>query len=59
MQKKTKNNNTSKYAILFTIFALIVYLIYVVFANDSDVNVEEMMKHINVGDVPFQVSYTQ
>lgn len=53
MQKKTKNNNTSKYAILITIFALIVYLIYVVFANDSDVNVEEMMKHINVGDVPF------
>lgn len=54
MQKKTKNNNnTSKYAILFTIFALIVYFIYVVFANDSDVNVEEMMRHINVGDVPF------
>ena len=53
MQKKTKNNNTSKYAILITIFAFIVYLIYVVFANDSDVNVEEMMKHINVGDVPF------
>lgn len=53
MQKKTKNNNTSKYAILITIFALIVYLIYVVFANDSNVNVEEMLKHINVGDVPF------
>lgn len=53
MQKKTKNNNTSKYAILFTIFVLIIYLIYVVFANDSDVNVDEMMKHINVGEVPF------
>lgn len=53
MQKKTKNNNTSKYAILFTIFALIVYLIYVAFSNDNDVNVEEMLKHINVGDVPF------
>jgi glucose uptake protein GlcU len=54
MQKnKTKNNNTSKYAILITVFVLIVYLIYVVFSNDSEVNVEEMLKHVNVGEVPF------
>ena len=53
MQKKTKNSNAPKYAILFTIFLVIIYLIYVVFLNDSDVNVEEMMKHINVGEVPF------
>lgn len=53
MQKKTKNNNSSKYAILFIIFVLIVYLIYVVFGNDNDVNVEEMLKHVKLGEVPF------
>ncbi len=53
MQKKTKNNNTSKYAILFTMFVLIVYLIYILFSNDSNVNIEEMLKHVNVGEVPF------
>ena len=53
MQKKTKNNNTSKYAILFIIFALMIYLIYTVFANDSDVNVEDMLKHVKLGEVPF------
>mgnify|MGYP006074999023 CR=1 FL=1 len=53
MQKKTKNNNTSKYAILFTMFVLIVYLIYILFSNDSDVNIEEMLKHVSVGEVPF------
>lgn len=55
MQKDTekKKSNTSKYAILIVIFLVLLYLIYVVFSNDNTVDVEEMLKHINVGEVPF------
>lgn len=51
-QDKRKNTYQNGIAIIVSICILLVF-IYIFFFDNNDIDIEEMTKHINVGEVPF------
>lgn len=48
-----KNNNLSKYAFFSIIIALVAAFGYVFWGDNGNFDVDEMLKHVNTGEVPF------
>ncbi len=51
--KDTNNNNVRKYVFFSIILVLIGAFGYVIWGENSNIDVDEMLKHVNTGEVPF------
>lgn len=51
--KDTTNNNMRKYGFFSIILMLVAAFGYVLWGENSNIDVDEMLKHVNTGDVPF------
>mgnify|MGYP001319340183 FL=1 len=51
--KEATNNNMRKYAFFSIVLILIAAFGYVIWGENSNIDVDEMLKHVNTGEVPF------
>ena len=52
-QNKDTDNNIRKYVFFSIMLVFVAALGYVMWGENSNINVDEMLKHINTGEVPF------
>lgn len=52
-QNKDSTNNLHRYAFFSIILIIIAAFGYVILGENSNIDVEEMLKHVNTGEVPF------